>query len=264
MKSISLKDDLGRSIELLRPASSVVSLVPSISELLDAFGIVPSGLTKFCVLPNDLKARSKVIGGTKNPRLLEIADLNPDLIVANKEENREEDIEWLATRFPVYVSDISSPGDNLSLINQLGILLNLPTKARQLREQLRSALDETARLNKTEPVPVAYAIWKDPWMFAGGDTYINSMLEHFGFRNVLGKYKRYPSLDLDELLQRQPRQILLSSEPYPFKESQLLELQDHFPSCKWRLVDGTHYSWYGIRLHKARTAIVKELRLLQE
>ena len=241
-----MKDQIGRTVALSKAAERIVSLVPSLTELLydlDA-GDQVIGITKFCVHPSEWKKDKMIIGGTKNPHTQEIIDLKPDLLIVSKEENRKEDIDQLAAHMQVYVSDINKMSDNTQVIEHLGILLNREREATKLslhiQEQMR-ALKPLKREAKA-----VYCIWKDPYMFAGTDTFIHEMMQIAGFQNMVSD-KRYPELSMDELLEMQPDFMLLSSEPYPFKRSHVEALQKELPHTKVLLVDGEMFSWYGSR-----------------
>ena len=103
------------------------------------------------------------------------------------------------------------------------------------------------------PLPAAYLIWKDPYMTVGGDTFIHDMMQHCGLENIFEKEKRYPVIKLEDLNEKSPQIILLSTEPYPFKEKHINELARQFPSTKIILVNGEMFSWYGSMLLKSAT-----------
>ncbi|MGB0424516.1 MAG: helical backbone metal receptor [Flavobacteriales bacterium] len=243
---ISISDQLGRPISLPSPAIRIISLVPSITELLFDLGLKDRvvGVTKFCVHPAEASNQSR-IGGTKNPKIDQIIALQPDLVIANKEENRKEDFDALAEHFKVYVSDVVDLDSAFAMFNDLGILTATQPEAKLLINQIKTSWNSF--LKPVAKVNVLYAIWKNPWMFAGIDTYINHVLIHLGFDNSLHQ-NRYPQLDISQIKDLSPEFLFLSSEPYPFKNQDLVDLQQQLPHTKVLLVDGEAFSWYGSRM----------------
>ncbi len=241
------------------PARRIVSLVPSQTEVLYHLGLTDevAGITKFCVHPPEWFRTKKRIGGTKTLHLEEIARLEPDLILANKEENTKEQVEYLAARFPVWTSDITLPEEAFSMMEALGGLTGKEEEARSLVQKIRSGFGGLAP-EEAGP-PVAYLIWREPYMTAGGDTFIHHMLAAAGFRNVFAQRSRYPAITLAELLQSGCTHIFLSSEPYPFSERHRAELGSCFPVQNIHLVDGEVFSWYGSRMLQA-PAYFEQLR----
>lgn len=244
---------MGREVEVSFPPSRIISLVPSQTELLADLGLENEvvGITKFCVHPNDWFKTKTRVGGTKNANREKVLELNPDLIIANKEENTKDDIEWLAERFPVWISDIKTLGDALEMIEAVGVFTNKAFEAKAITEKIDSSFKELKE-NTNKRKRVAYLIWKNPLMAAGRDTFINEMLEAGGFENAIADHKsRYPELTDDELLRLNPDVVFLSSEPFPFKGKHTEELRQKFPSLKFEEVDGELFSWYGSRLLKS-------------
>ena len=229
----------------------IVSLVPSQTELLFDLGLDEEvvGITKFCVHP-DAWFRSKPrIGGTKCIDIDKIRLLQPDLILANKEENVKEQVEALQSICPVYVSDISTFDDAQEMIRQVGILLNKEKAAAQLVEEILKGFADVKALDCK--LQTCYLIWRKPYMTVGGDTYISDVMELCGFENVFVDEIRYPELTIERMQMENCELMLLSSEPYPFKQEHIDELQVHLPNCRIILVDGEMFSWYGSRLLKA-------------
>jgi ABC-type Fe3+-hydroxamate transport system substrate-binding protein len=231
----------------------IISLVPSKTELLFDLGLDEEvvGITKFCIHP-DAWFRSKArIGGTKNPNLEKIASLQPDLIIANKEENTKADIEWLNERFPVYMSDILGVQDALDMIIKVG---ELTGKSIQAQALVQSIEHERRVFSRKIPTygSVVYLIWKNPWMGAASNTFINAMLKEGGWENALeDEFERYPELKIDDIIAAAPQHIFLSSEPFPFKQIHIQELKEKLPTANIQLVDGEMFSWYGSRMQKA-------------
>ncbi len=240
-------DQMMREVRLDQPPSRIVSLVPSITELLFDLGLEKeiAGITKFCIHPDVIFRNKKRIGGTKTIDFLKIDDINPDLIIANKEENLKEDILSLEKKYPVWISDIKSLADTVSMIENLGELTGKIFEAREINNIIIRQFSIIEPLPET---PTLYLIWRDPFMAAAPGTFINDMMQRCGFVNVLTNESRYPSLDAATIRELNPSLILLSSEPYPFKEKHIRELLDILPGCQVELVNGEYFSWYGSRL----------------
>ena len=244
---LSLIDQTGRNFTLAHTPQRIVSLVPSQTELLAYLSLDEAvvGITKFCVHPEDWFRSKTRIGGTKTVHLEKIFELEPDLILANKEENVREQVESLAQNIPTYVSDVNTLEDALAMIGDVGLITGKEMQANDLVQRLQ---EQFAALKPQRPLSAAYLIWQEPWMTVGGDTFISNMLECAGFQNVFGNRSRYPEVTLQELQALSPEVLLLSSEPYPFREKHMSLLQPHMPKTKIILVDGELFSWYGSRL----------------
>lgn len=243
-----LLDQLGRTVDLpTYPPQRIVSLVPSQTELLADLGLEDRvvGVTKFCVHPASWRKEKTIIGGTKQLHLDRIRQLKPDLIIANQEENDREQVEALAQDFPVWVSKVVDLPTALEMIVGVGEATATRTLAEDLALKIKASF---AGLEKFPTLSCAYLIWRKPYMVSGGDTFIQAMLEAAGFQNVFGDQDRYPEVSLEELAAADPEWILLSSEPFPFREKHLEELSGVCPNAEIRLVDGEMFSWYGSRL----------------
>jgi len=244
-------DQMGRNVRLDHIPRRIVSLVPSQTELLHALGLDEEvvGITKFCVHPDEWYRSKERIGGTKNANISRIKALNPDLIIGNKEENTQRDIEILAQDFPVWMSDIYNLTDALAMIDQVGLLID---KSKVSREIINDISDNFKQLNGLLlGKKVLYFIWKDPYMVAGNNTFIHALIEEeLGGVNVARHLDRYPEIDCtpDAF---QPDIVLLSSEPYPFKSHHVDAMKAVFPAAEVLLVDGEFFSWYGSRLTMA-------------
>jgi ABC-type Fe3+-hydroxamate transport system substrate-binding protein len=249
-------DQLGREINVVYPPRKIISLVPSQSELLWHLGLREelAGITKFCIRPDEMFRGVTRVGGTKQVDFEKIKNLQPDLIIANKEENEREQIEELCIQYPVWISDIYNLEDAYTMMLGLGNLTDREKTARELVQQIRQRHSDFKTTINTEfgwiqSKTTAYLIWKNPYMAAGAETFIDFMLSECGFKNVFSKIKsRYPEVTVQMLVEKKPEFILLSSEPYPFKEKHIEELKEHLPSSKIVLVDGEMFSWYGSRL----------------
>lgn len=250
-------DQLNRKIELPFPPKRIISLVPSQTELLYDLGLRDEvvGITKFCIHPDEWFHTKTRIGGTKKIDFEKIKQLNPDLIIGNKEENEKEQIEQLMKDHKVWMSDIYTLKDALNMIVQVGTLVGKPQEAINLKLQIESQFNalnfKLSTLNSK--LNVAYFIWRKPFMVAGGNTFIDDMLSRCGFNNVFATSDsmRYPEVSEQQISEIKPEIILLSSEPYPFKEKHIGELQSICPEAKIIIVDGELFSWYGSRLVQA-------------
>ncbi|MET3115062.1 ABC-type Fe3+-hydroxamate transport system substrate-binding protein [Pedobacter sp. CG_S7] len=254
MMQKAFTDQLNREVKFNYPPKRIISLVPSQTELLFDLGLDQEiiGLTKFCIHPiGKYKERTK-IGGTKNLNLELIRSLKPDLIIGNKEENEQGQIEELMQEFPVWMSDIYNLEDAKKAIKQIGELVDRQPESAYLNYLINAGFNDLQALALQNNISkkVAYLIWRSPYMLAGQDTFINHILALNGLHNVV-KSSRYPVMELQELKQLQPDVIFLSTEPYPFNEKHVKDLQTTFPKASVRLVDGEMFSWYGSRLVKA-------------
>jgi len=226
----------------------IISLVPSITETLFDFGLTSNeiiGRTKFCIHPGNLVKEVEVIGGTKNLNIEKIRSLNPDLIIANKEENEKLQVEELTKDFKVWVTDIQNLEDNVQFISEVGKLLKKPDLARNFNKSIENIFNDIKIIS---PKKVAYLIWKNPLMTIGSDTFIHDVLSKIGFQNIFSNQTRYPQIDVSDL--QEAEYIFLSTEPYPFKQKHVEEFQVEFPSKKIILVDGEAFSWFGTHLAK--------------
>ncbi len=205
-----MKDLLGRNFDFSTPPTRVVSLVPSLTETLFDLGAGDSvaGITDFCIFPEGVD-RPRV-GGTKNPHIEEIRALSPDLVYMNLEENLDRHAKQIAAFAPVFVTEPKSVDDVSDLITTLGAIHQCAEKARELCDAVDHERVAVA------PFTFAVPIWKKPWMWCGGDTYVSNLVESIGGRNVLHNHKRYPSLTLDEVLAQNPDIVFLPDEPYLF------------------------------------------------
>ncbi|MBX7109094.1 MAG: helical backbone metal receptor [Chitinophagales bacterium] len=244
-------DQLARTVVLSAPPSTIVSVVPSQTELLFYLGLEKEivGITKFCVHPAELCQAKTKVGGTRQLNIELIRQLEPDLIIANKEENDASQIKQLASEFAVWVSDVKTIEDAFDMIYQIGEITARTDAAQGLCRLIQSSFEKVIPFSPK--VPVAYLIWRKPYMAAGSDTFINAMLQQFGFRNVFSDKARYPETTISELQALKPQCILLSSEPYPFSQSHVQEIQQAMPATRIVMVDGEIFSWYGSRLLNA-------------
>lgn len=244
-------DALNHSFTLAHTPQRIVSLVPSQTELLCDLGLQDRivGRTRFCIHPSDQLKNVPIVGGTKDFDPDKIMALQPDLILANKEENVKDPLLALRAQIPVWTSDVPDLAAALDMITDVGALTQTQVQSQALCERIRSAF---ASLKPLPPKPtVLYLIWRKPYMSVGQDTFIHAMLSQLGLHNITGHENRYPSLSPAEVQAANPALIFLSSEPYPFQEKHRAELQTLCPHAQILLVQGDYFSWYGSRLLEA-------------
>lgn len=247
----SFTDQMGKTCQIDFPPKRIISLVPSQTELLHYFGLEKEvvGITKFCVHPKEWFRSKTRIGGTKNYNFEKIAALNPQLIIGNKEENEKEQIELLKNQYPVWMSDIQTVKDAFEMIEKTGQLTGKTSTAMDLSNTLQQRFSDFEQKTKGQSKKrAAYFIWKAPFMVAARDTFINEMMHIAGFENVYHDKERYPVIELEDLIRRDPEVILLSSEPYPFKEKHIDVFKKACPKANVIIADGELFSWYGSRL----------------
>lgn len=250
----SFTDQLGRNITINYPPKRIVSIVPSQTELLFDLGLDEEvvGITKFCIHPIEKFAAKTKIGGTKKLLIEKIRDLKPDLIIGNKEENLQSEVELLMDEFPVWMSDIANLEDAVKAIDEIGALVDRQPEAAYLNHLINAGFTDLQTLALTKGIDktFAYLIWKNPYMVAGKDTFIDDIARKIGLTNII-KQGRYPEIVLSDLVALSPQLVFLSSEPYPFKQKHVEEIEVLLPNAKVMLVDGEMFSWYGSRLVKA-------------
>lgn len=246
-----ITDMTGRQVLLPEVPKRIVSLVPSQTELLYDLGLDEEvvGITKFCIHPEPWFRSKRRVGGTKTVHRHIIDELQPDLIIANKEENTKEQIEELAAVYPVWISDITTVEHALQMIEKVGIITGREANANELVREIAGGF--AGLPTALQQRKVAYYIWKDPWMCAGGDTFISDVITKMGWLNVCEHLARYPEVNLQDLQALQPDLVLLSSEPYPFKDKHIAEITSAVPGVEVKLVDGEMFSWYGSRMRHA-------------
>lgn len=230
----------------------IISAVPSITELLSDLNLEEEvvGITKFCVHPEEWFRSKPRIGGTKNLNIEKIRSLNPDWFIANKEENVKAQIEEITTFTNVYVSEIKTLEDNIGLIEKMGEISERQKVAENLVMEMNKLIKTPFKKQK---YTIAYCIWNKPMMFAGVDTFINTMIEFLGFENKFSAHNRYPEIESSALTKNPPDIIFLSSEPFPFKDKHLKAFKDLCPTSLIYLVDGEVFSWYGSHFIKSKT-----------
>ncbi|MGB0789327.1 MAG: ABC transporter substrate-binding protein [Marinirhabdus sp.] len=241
-------DQLHRAVPLHGRPRRIVSLVPSQTELLVDLGLKPYlvGVTKFCVHPKNIRRKATVVGGTKRVRFDKIEALRPDIIICNKEENTKEMVAQLEGTAPVWVSDVTSVKGCCEMILALGNIFGVPKKAEEISERILTGAASFLSFMEHRPHKnTAYVIWKDPYMLAGRGTFINELLQLNHFENIVPAGPRYPKVT--EAALKTADLVLLSSEPFPFREADVERLKNTIEK-EVRLVNGEYFSWYGPRL----------------
>jgi ABC-type Fe3+-hydroxamate transport system substrate-binding protein len=289
MPTRTFTDTLGRTVTLARAPQRIVSLVPSLTEVLFAFGCGDQvvGITDHCTEPAAEVVHKVRIGGTKNPDVPAILEMQPQLVLAVAEENRRRDVEQLeAADIPVYVFEPDTVRAGIDLLWRVAELLDCRHAVGPSVEAIEAAYTKTkAQAAGRAPVRVFCPIWKDPYMTIGEGTYINDMLRVCGGENIFahrqrrfplaadlglepersgdrdaGRDRRYPRVTLEEMAALQPEVILLPDEPYAFSEADLDDFRPfaEVPAMRQgriHLIDGKIVSWYGPRIGESLQAL---------
>lgn len=244
-------DAAGQAHPAHKGPARIVSLVPSLTELVCDLGLVDQlvGRTGFCIHPKDVLRRVPKVGGTKDVNLDRLRELAPSHVIVNIDENRRECAEEIARFVPrVIVTHPCTPEDNLDVYRLLGGIFGRQAEAAALASDLRAALDEARQAGASLPrEKVLYLIWREPWMTVARSTYISATLATVGWDTLPpGAEPRYPAFEWDAPWLAEVDRVLLSSEPYRFRERHLAEVEAAagLPAC---LVDGEMASWYGSR-----------------
>ncbi len=247
-----------------RSAKRIVSLVPSVTESLFCLGLGERivGITDWCVHPSDRVSSLPKVGGTKNPLVRQILELEPDLVIANREENRKRTVVALRTAgVDVWVTFPQTVRDGVALLRELADLGATEEAVESVVRPVEEAVRAAEAQCSAHGLPVFCPIWKNPWMAVGGETYASSLLELCGGANVFADCgdRRYPIVDLEQIVAAAPEVILLPSEPYDFGRREALELAAlTIPAARngrIHLIDGTLVSWYGPRIEPAIATI---------
>jgi len=251
-------DALYRPIEIKHAPQRIVSLVPSITEALFTFGLGDAvvGVTRFCVEPREAVATKAKVGGTKTLDVSQVRQLEPDLVIANVEENRPEDVRQLiAAGLNVMVTFPRTVTAGIAMMRQISEMTDSVETARPIIEEAAAALAEArAKNDPRRPLRVFCPIWRNPWMSVGPDTYIHDFLNVCGGLNIFARrHERYPITDMNEVARKDPQVILLPDEPYRFGPKHLPEVSK-FPYIsairdqRVHLIEGKHLCWYGPRI----------------
>lgn len=244
-------DQIGHQINIETTPKRIISVVPSQTELLFDLGLENEvvGITKFCIHPNSWFKNKTRIGGTKTLNINKIKQLKPDLIIANKEENTKQQIEELQQLFPVWISNIRNLSESLEMIKQIGLITKTNVKAEEIIAKIEQDFKLLTSIKK-QSKSTLYFIWREPFMSVGSSTFIHDVMERAGFVNAIETSENYPVLTSEQIKTINPQLILLSSEPYPFKEKHIKEFKMLSKNAQILLVDGELFSWYGSRLTK--------------
>lgn len=266
---ISAVDDLGFRIEVESPPRRIISLVPSWTETVFSLGLGANvvGVTRYCVEPADAVKALPKIGGTKNPDLRAIVDLNPDFVIANAEENRREDVEQLREHnIPVFTTYPRTIAQAVESILRLGHATGCDAAADSLaREIVRSVSEIETAVGAWSKLRfrVFCPIWKNPWMAFNADTYPHDVLRMLGFNNIYASAgERYPMTTLEEALELRPDVVLLPDEPYAFSDRDIDELKTQMPPALSRrvlVVSGRDLHWYGVHMVEGLKSLADRL-----
>lgn len=247
----------------------IVSLVPSTTESVCSFGAAAAlvGCTRYCTEPAGALAGVARIGGTKNPSLEAIARLAPDLVLANAEENRVEDIEWLRQRMPVLVQTPRTVIEAAVAWRELAAALGAEDELSPflLRIEARLAAAEVEGLGEP-PLRVFYPIWRKPWMSIGSDTFVHDVLLRAGAHNVCADLAaRYPQVTPEWVCDQEVEAVLLPSEPWEFGQAELEQLraENTFGAPVMELCDGRDYCWHGVRMADGFGRVVESVARLR-
>lgn len=251
---IGVTDDLGDLVELAALPVKIVSLVPSITETLFELGAggLVAGVTDYCIHPEAAVADIPKVGGTKGISLDRVAALDPDLVIANKEENRKPEVEALRGECPVFVTDPRTVEGAMKTVLDLGALTGRSIEASTMAADCESRLSGVYPAVLARPFRTACFVWRDPWMAVGPDTYVGDLLDTFGFKNIFAPADgRYPQTSLEAVLDRGPEVIMLPNEPFEFGSSDVGEIETFFIDRGVRVkiltMDGTLLTWFGYR-----------------
>ena len=259
-------DDLGREVSV-PGARRIVSLVPSISELLCDLGVGERliGVTRFCTHPPEVVEKCTKVGGTKDPDRETIAKLAPDLVFVDHNENRLEDFQWLAERFNVFVTNPHTVDDVVGTIRRIGAIVDCGTKADEIGHSIARAV-ESHVVQRDAMVRVFCPIWRNPWMTFNGSTYASDLLQACGAINVCKDLdSMYPRVTLRDVAAYDPEVVFLPDEPYVFGEKHIALMGEMSGTSAWKKqriypIDGKAMFWFGARTVEAIPLIRKQLR----
>ncbi|MDO3693529.1 helical backbone metal receptor [Wenyingzhuangia sp. chi5] len=249
-------DDLGNELNFDKTPKKIVSLVPSITETLYDLNLEDNivGITKFCVHPVHFKHTKTIVGGTKDAKIDKIKELQPDIVFCNKEENTPEIVKQLQEFTQVYVTVVNNIEDAVRMIQKMGLMLNRRVDAQLISNKINLKLEDFNWFIKDfEVKKSAYFIWYNPWMAAGDNTFINSLLTLNKFDNIYkNKKESYPTIEAKRIrLEGDPDFVFFSSEPFPFKDKHVFEMGRFTHHASAVYVDGEMFSWFGSRLLKS-------------
>lgn len=256
-------DHLGRSVEFSYPPKRIISIAPGLTDTFYSLNLTNEiiGRTRYCLHPKDKVQQSTRVGGTKDINLDKIRSLNPDIIFAEKEENTREIVEQLEKEFPVYVAVVQSVENTYKMIADLGELTNRSFEAEHLLATIQTGFQNFPIYQHKK---VAYVIWRKPYMVAGKNTYIDSLLQTMGFENAFSHYEgRYPSVTEEDLKNAELDYLFLATEPFPFQEKHLSEFSQFLPEVKPIILDGEMF-WYGPRMVDAASYFKRKFAEIED
>ena len=242
----------------------LVSLCPSITESLVEMGLVDQlvGITRYCIHPRDVVKRIRKVGGTKNPDVVAILALAPDLVFLNAEENRAEDVEAISRMLPTDVSHPRAVAEVPDLLRQFGRLTGREPEAESWARRIEARLAEI-REKPLAAFRFVYLIWKEPWMTVDEGTYISDLLTQAGGVNAFaGRGTDYPQITQDEIRAARPDVLLLPDEPYRFRPADRQAFAELLPESDIRLVSGDDLCWHGVRTLRGIEAVDEIARSL--
>jgi len=253
---IVVQDQLGKEHQFEQMPKRIVCLVPALTETLFDLGLEDElvGITTSCSHPYHLRVTKTTVGGPKQVDVDQIKLLQPDVIIGNKEENSAEDIARLQAICPVWMADVQTLDQNFQLLERLGQLFNKRTEASKWIDKIRFAQkDFMAFVSDKTAYKTAYFMGREPFIVAGGATFIQELLTINQFENVYaGREEQYPEVEVRKIrIQGDPELVFLPSIPYPFEEEHAFEIGRFTHHGKTVFVDGEMFSWYGTHVHKA-------------
>ncbi|HKL38056.1 MAG TPA: helical backbone metal receptor [Bacteroidales bacterium] len=244
------KDQVNRILEVSESPERIISLVPSITELLVDLEMDRAmlGRTRFCIHPAEKVKNIPVVGGVMGLNRHEIDKMQPDLIFASREENAQNEIMELANDYPVWVSDVHNLEEALAMIDSIGKICGKPERASQLTEKIREGFRQLDHI-PPDIIRAAYLVWNNPLYTINANTFIHDMLKRCGIVNIFAdKAVSYPVITEKELRERKPDFLFLPSEPYTFKEKDVRNFSRIVPKAEIKRVDGEYFTWYGSHL----------------
>ncbi|MBS3770727.1 MAG: helical backbone metal receptor [Bacteroidales bacterium] len=250
---MQVTDQIHRTIDIPEDPRRIISLVPSITELLFDLDLEEhlKGRTRFCIHPKEKVNKVPVLGGVMGLNFHKIEKIEPDLVLASKEENAKGEIMELSNQFPVWVSDVHNLHDAFSMIYTIGWICNRNEKALALTKKIEEAFNTLNHIPENV-VKAAYLIWKNPFYTVNRETFVHDMLKRSGIENVFADKKEpYPIVSEKDIRQRKADYIFLPSEPYNFKENDVKAFKQSFPKMQIKRVEGEYFTWYGSRLLNA-------------
>ena len=249
----TFNDQIGREITIDKKPESIVSLVPSITELLYDLGLENElkGRTKFCIHPKGKVNKVQAIGGVMGLDYHKIQQIDPDIIFASREENGMNEINEISKQYPVWVSNVNNLADAQEMIRSIGDVCQVPDKAEEITTNINAEFEKLSEI-PDGVIKGVYLVWKNPLYTINKNTFIHDMLRRTGIENLFAdKEDSYPKIEEKEIQEKKPDYIFLPSEPYNFTEKEAKEFRKKFPNSEIRRVDGEYFSWYGSHLLKA-------------